>query len=259
MVTLEKGLFHLRPAPLAAWLKRFFRIQRRHLTTRDGLTFWIDPVSHLGRQLLDTGVYEPEMTQVIQTLLRPGDTFFDVGVNEGYFTCLAAQAVGPAGRVLGAEPQTRLIEIILRNINLNHFRNVDLEHTALSDAEGTATFYETPDINSGASSFFRPAKIGLRPVKVQTMRLDSLVEKSRLQRIRLMKIDCEGAEGAVLAGAHQTLSCQQIDYLVVEFHPQLTGEAVPHKIDAQLKAAGYTMSVLSNGIWIYHLPDLTVF
>src|SRR5260370_41311643 len=54
------------------------------------------------------GSYECEETTIVRRLLRPGATFVDAGANIGYFTAVAARAVGGAGRVLAIGPVPRL-------------------------------------------------------------------------------------------------------------------------------------------------------
>ncbi len=43
------------------------------------------------------GLYEPHVAQLIGEILQPGDVFYDVGANAGYFTLVAAQKVGATG------------------------------------------------------------------------------------------------------------------------------------------------------------------
>ena len=69
--------------------------------------FLVDPVSILGIDLLRNRIHEPHMTKLLFTLLKPSDTFLDVGGNEGYFSVIAANLV-PDGAVHCIVPQARL-------------------------------------------------------------------------------------------------------------------------------------------------------
>src|SRR4051812_38970298 len=119
---LYQCLARVRPAPVASALKRLLRVRRRAVTTPEG-TFWIDPVSNLGLELL-RGRYEPSLTEVVRRYLRPGGVFVDVGANEGYFSAIAARLVGPTGRVVAVEPQARLRPVLEENFRLNGVANV---------------------------------------------------------------------------------------------------------------------------------------
>ncbi len=255
MSILEQRLYQLRPAALAVWLKRLLGIRRRAAVTRDGFHFMVDPVSNFGRSILDTGTYESDMGDILRAILRSGDNYFDAGMNEGYFAVLASRYVGPGGRVLGAEPQGRLLGVIDKNFMMNDIRNAKVCEVALAAVPGTTVLYLAPDTNSGGSSFFRTTKLGLRPEAVRTMTLDTLLEREGMRKIRFLKVDVEGAEEQILLGAEKTLQEKRIDFLMVEFHPQITGQQSPRRIHGVLTQAGYQVTQIANGGWIYHLPE----
>jgi hypothetical protein len=73
---------------------------------------------------------------------------------------------------------------------------------------------------------------GSHSVRVRTTTLDGLMEREGLERLRLVKIDVERAEDAVLRGASRLLAGDRIDYLIVEMYRG--GEA-----EALLAGAGY--------------------
>jgi predicted methyltransferase len=76
----------------------------------------VDPVWVFGIALLRDGIYEPQMTKLLYTLLRPSDTFLDVGGNEGYFSVIASTLV-PDGAVHCIEPQERLHPVLRSTSN----------------------------------------------------------------------------------------------------------------------------------------------
>lgn len=254
-MSFERTLYRVRPAFLASWLKTAFGVRRRVAPTKEGLKFFVDPVSHLGREILETGTYEPDIVDILRALLRPGDVFFDAGANEGFFVCLAAQIVGPRGRVVGAEPQERLLPVVRENVVLNGFTRVEVLPVALSDRNGQETFYYTPDTNSGGSGFFRLTR-GSQTRTVPAITLDPAWDRLALDRVRFLKVDVEGAEGKLLAGAGRVLAEKRIDFVMVELHPHLTGPETPCELGAALKRAGYQLLQVANGGWIYHLPEL---
>src|SRR5262245_2134996 len=77
--------------------------------------------------------YEPEETAFIEAALAPGMTFLDLGANVGYFTCLAARKVGPAGRVWAFEPDPRNFRLLVRSVKANGLSNVTAVRAAASD------------------------------------------------------------------------------------------------------------------------------
>lgn len=250
---LHRICLHVRPTQLGALLKLVFRVRREYVQTRSGLWFWIDPASHLGQELLVAGQYEACMAHVIEVLLRPGDVFLDVGANEGYFTVLASRQVGD-GRVLAIEPQTRLAGALLRNLEINSCRNVVLRSVALDGAPGWLNMYLRPSTNTGASGIFR-RRIDASAETVMARCLDDVVAEEGIDRVRVLKVDCEGAEDRVVAGALRTLGAQRVDFILMEFHPTVGPDALERSqaLHQRLRNLGYVMSQ-TGGRHIYHLP-----
>jgi hypothetical protein len=138
----------IRPAALASFVSRVTGLsKRRNVQTTEG-AFWVDPVSDFGWTLANGG-YESEMKAVLERYLQPGCTFIDLGANEGYFSVVASRLVGPRGKVISVEPQSRLQNIIRTNLDLNKCANVRVVKAALSAQSGTVTLELAPDINTG--------------------------------------------------------------------------------------------------------------
>lgn len=181
---------------------------------------WVDPASNFGSRLIAEGSYEPELTQVCRILLRDGDTFFDVGSNEGWFSMVACQSVGPTGRVFTVEPQERLWPVILENASLNHFANLMLLPFGVAQMEGVVSMNLYPSLNSGSSNFGSGKRRFDKIQRVTVMPLEKLIDQSGAARIDLMKIDIEGFELEALRSAGRHLG-STIRRLVVEIHPPL--------------------------------------
>lgn len=247
-------LLDIRPAQLGDLAKRCLGISRRYVRATSGHLFWADPVSVFGLDLLRTGVYERILTELLAATLGPGDTFVDVGANEGYFSVLAASLVG-GGRVHAFEPQARLRPILDQNIRVNGSHPVTVHPVALSDRAGVATLYLRPSTNNGASSMFRYWKLGSRREQIATTTLDREFERLSIDRARLMKVDCEGAESLVVAGAAQVLAEHRIELIFIDFHPRIAGVERCAWAHERLTSAGYRLSTVA-GLSLYHLPEL---
>ncbi|MBS9475706.1 FkbM family methyltransferase [Ancylobacter radicis] len=144
---------------------------------------------------------EPEL-HYLQKFVRPGDVFVDVGANIGLFTLKAAPH---AARVVAVEPGEAAGSQLASNIALNGFGHVTVVRKALSDAPGKAALFHNPlgDDPQAFSLLSDGSDAGSELVELTT--LDLLVAEQKLARVDCIKIDVEGAEGQVLAGATQTL------------------------------------------------------
>jgi FkbM family methyltransferase len=256
-LALYSWLFRVRPSQLADLLKSLLGIQRRVVADRAGHRFWIDPVSLFGIQLVRGQTFEPGLTHLIMTLLGPGHTFLDVGGNEGYYSVLAAGRVGDRGQVHCFEPQSRLQAVLQKNAELNSCRRLRVHCLALADRQGEAQLFLRPSLNTGASSLTPHWRLGRRHETVPTTSLDEFFCSAGLDRVRLVKVDCEGAEHLVIAGSAGLLARQAVDFWAMEYHPQICGAERCAGIHESLCGNGYRCATVC-GHRIYLRPELEV-
>lgn len=130
----------------------------------------------------------------IESVLSPGDVFVDIGANCGLFTLFAARAVGPEGRVLAIEPSPKMVRRIRFNATANEAANVIVVQSAVGAEDGNATLYGGD--HPGLASLC--ATVGGSGTEVAVSPLLSLVERTNLNRIDVLKIDIEGYEDRAL-------------------------------------------------------------
>ena len=170
-------------------------------------------------------MYEPETSQLLATVLRPGDTFLDVGAHVGYFSMLAGALVGPAGRVVSFEPEERNFRQLVDHIEINQLSHVTPVNAAVAEAPGTAEFHVNSD-NDGGHALW---DVGLHHYNEQSreapltrqidvVSLDRFLRENRISTPRMLKIDAEGAEHAVLLGAKETLRETPVAFVVAEIN-----------------------------------------
>lgn len=136
----------------------------------------------------------------------------DVGANIGDFTMQVARKC-PNGRVFAIEPLSECISVLNRNKILNRFANVYIVNGALGDHEG-----EIELSAAGIVSTVYP-RIG-QAIPTEVVRLTTLqwlIEEWQLERIDVLKLDCEGAEWDILPSARKFLP--RIRQICMEFHP----------------------------------------
>jgi FkbM family methyltransferase len=122
---------------------------------------------------------------------------YDVGANVGFYTLLFSHLVGTGGRVLAFEPFPRNVSLLRRHVELNRCANVTVFDAAVFDHDGTALFEEAPSASMGRLS-------DRGSFAVECRRLDKVIGEG-FPPPDLIKIDVEGAEGSVLAGAAEIL------------------------------------------------------
>ncbi len=159
--------------------------------------------------------YEPITTRAFLGALAPGAVVVDVGANLGYYTCIAAKAVGPNGHVHAVEPTPDTVQLLNRNVAINGAGNVTVHEVAAASESGERAFNLTEVSDSNNLYSGHPNADTRETVTVKAVRLDDLVEG----RADLIKVDAEGAEPEVLAGMEDLLSRSSGARLLIEWNP----------------------------------------
>lgn len=222
----------IRPAPLGVLFTKLVRLRRINLTTASG-TYWVDPGSDIGQRLYETGSYDATTIALIQSCLRSGDTYVDIGANEGHLCVAAAKRVGPQGRVLAIEPQSRLQPVLRRNLELNHCQ-AEINIAAISDHVGTADLHLAPTTNNASSGLAPQTRYAVPTERVRVTTLSKLLREHQVQQPALLKMDIEGFEHEAILGSAELFCAKQIPLLLLELHEDaiarrgLDPQAVPH-------------------------------
>lgn len=217
---IYRSLLRIRPAILGQFIKKIINYPSRVLQTSNG-NFLVDVVSQFGAELSLRGIYEPDTVEFLLKSLKPGDTFVDVGANQGYFSVIASRLVGEKGRVILIEPQKRLQKLIAKNLELNKCVNVKVLQVAISDKKDDQPFYLSPDTNTGSSSLMTTTKYPLKEQVVESWTLSDVFEKEKLNNCSLLKVDVEGWEREVILGSKHLFEQNLVRAIIIEFHPRL--------------------------------------
>lgn len=147
---------------------------------------------------------EPETITWLHSTLKPDSVFFDVGANVGSYALYAWRLAGC--RCVCFEPVGANIATLLRNIEDNGAGDkISAYAIALSDASRVETI-TLSSLEAGAAKHH--PKFGADRLRqgVLTMSLDAFMEATGLPQPTHLKIDVDGPELAVLAGATSTLA-----------------------------------------------------
>lgn len=188
------------------------------------------------------GNHEPEVQDLLESVLRPGMVYYDVGANVGFFGMIAARLLGPSGQVVCFEPLPENAKQIEYNARLNGFSNISVRCEALGGSNRTDAFNTSAEPTWGMlSTVGKPPVQASGQIKVEVRTLDSLCAAGSVPPPDLIKMDIEGAEAEALQGAFSTLGSAR-PILVIELHQ--TNAAVL----AVLDELGYVAAVLGSSV-----------
>jgi FkbM family methyltransferase len=146
-----------------------------------------------------------EVSRVLSRFLNAGDSFIDIGANQGTFSVVASGLVGANGIVIAIEPQPRLANLLRRSL-LRGPAPFEIHQIACGDRPDEVEFY-IPVATSGAAGRFGDySAISLhRTIKVALRRIDDVIDSRNLRGRAFVKLDVEGSELSALIGARETI------------------------------------------------------
>lgn len=186
------------------------------------------------------GQYERTKMGLFRRCVKGGMVVVDVGANLGDFTLVAARAVGPSGKVVAFEPDPQNFGWLIKSVERNAFKNIEIRQEALSASEGVAPFFLS-DVSGWHT--LKAGQISLSgeraPITVRTRPLDTLT----LDRLDVVKIDVEGAEYEVLSGAERHLA-QFRPLLFVDLHASMGADV--EGVSRMLRGLNYKLYGIGN-------------
>lgn len=171
-----------------------------------------------------TGTYEPEVQDLLADVLTPGAVFYDVGGHIGFFSVFAARL---GARVVAFELLPENVSRIRRNAALNGLGIEVVEAAAWDSSEGVGL------VAGSSSSEWRAAPAG----PSGSVSLDEFAALHSPPDV--IKIDVEGAEARVLAGAARLLA-ERRPIVICEVHGREERELVRQLLE------GYHVETLGS-------------
>jgi FkbM family methyltransferase len=187
--------------------------------------------SYISRTVRLFGEYSEGEVDVFRWFIGRDDVVIDAGALFGELTVPLARCC-PEGAVYAFEPQRIPAQILAGNVQLNSVWNVDISKSALGAEDGVSSVLcMSPWIDSpwGLATLHAPGNYEGTSEIVRVRTIDGL----HLSRIDFIKIDVEGFEPQVLAGARKSIEV---------FKPVLYIEYNVNRADivAELALLGYT-------------------
>ncbi len=181
------------------------------------------------------GSYEFEKQTQFASLVREGDTVYDLGAHVGFYSLLASKLTGRNGHVFSFEPFPQNITSFKRHISLNRIENIKLFEAGVSRKSGEA-FFE----NAGSSSVGKISSVS--GIHIGLVSIDELIAKHEILPPKVIKMDIEGAEYDALRGAEQTLQTYAPAILFATHSGQLRSDCIGF-----LEGLGYSVKPVSSG------------
>jgi FkbM family methyltransferase len=160
----------------------------------------------LMRAVIRRGIWERELTEVFVKYVRPGALIIDAGANFGHFALVASHLAGHDALIFAFEPDPDTFVLLQENVALLQHANVIPVAAGLSNHAGELALC-TDAGNPGGHSF---SSVNVRAAgmstRVPVFTIDEYLERHAPgRRLDLLKIDVQGFEAKLIAGARATI------------------------------------------------------
>ena len=184
------------------------------LKSGEPIVFHTNQTDHVSFLLFWNGLYKYEYLDVFEDIIPLCKGFIDIGANGGIYSLVGAKK-SPSTAIIAFDPSDAAFFFLNKNIESNDVGTVvDRFQMAVSDVEGTMTFYKVKNpkypflqhnLGGAASLIHKPENF--ESLAVNTVVLDSfLLQNYPQQPIDLVKIDAEGAEPHIIRGMKNTIA-----------------------------------------------------
>ena len=220
------------------------------VVTREGLRWRLDLREGIDLAIY-LGVFERSTTRALRRLVRPGATVLDIGANIGAHTLPLAKLVGPTGRVHSFEPTAFAHKKLLANLALNPelAPRVSTHQVMLTNGDAVAPelYSSWPLVRSDNLHARHQGR--LEPTTgARALRLDDYLAEIGVSHVDLVKLDVDGYECDVLAGASRFLA-SAAPVIVMELAPYVLAER-GHTLEellGRLAGSGYRLEDETTG------------
>ncbi len=205
--------------------------------------------------LVDKYLHQKRIVCYLKENLKEINVFLDVGSHKGTYTDLVLNNLTVTEKLLLIEPQKDIYKYIKNKYKNN--KDIIIFNNAVSNKEKNLTlFINKHDLTTSLTNIDKKNKylnlkarlfggsieeMIVKKNKIRTLSLKKLLNKAKIKRVDLAKIDTEGHELQVLQGAGDFLK-KGIKYLIIEFHnSDIFLNYEPLEIDKYLKKNNFIL------------------
>lgn len=175
------------------------------------------------------------------------DAILDIGAHVGMFS-MYCRVFNQTAPIFALEPEENNYKILTENIKNNDLKNIKTFQVALGEHSQKSELVISPDsINHKLSSLSthqtKEEYNNEKHQPIQTCTLRDFLEKEKIKKVSLLKMDIEGGEYEVFS-ACTTYEFMKISAIIMEYHN--FADRHYREIEAQLRENGFGVQIFPS-------------
>ena len=198
--------------------------------------------------------WEKQSTNLWIKLCEDAHTIIDIGANTGIYS-LMAKAINPQAHVIALEPVKRVYDKLVQNIQLNNY-DIACIPEAASNKDGEAIIFDIPNTEHTYSvtvntNIYSPGTPVIQTI-IQTIKLDTFIERENISQVDLLKIDVETHEPEVIEGYLKYIYLHKPTILI-----EILNDEVGERIEKMVAGLGYLYFNIDENAGIKKVDKIT--
>ncbi len=161
-------------------------------------------------------------------------TVVDIGAHYGYFSIFAAKNLAVDAQIYSIEPSEANFKTFQQNLIDSRIKNINVSQIAIGGENGTLDLFTGRSINHSLIQNYSLLGTEKKTQKVEVKTLEQFIIENNIENIDFLKMDCEGAEYAILFNTPPYIF-DRIAVISMEFHDmknaKFTGDEIVKKLE----------------------------
>lgn len=226
--------------PIRRYIKRSIFNYKMYLDVKD---------AGISRSLLLHAERELDHKVMLEEIVKPGMTIFDIGANIGYYVLMEKKLLKHSGEVIAIEPSPMNTDLLNRNLQLNGVSDVPVYTMAISNKIEKKPFYlaKQTNLNTFHATGTGVTHLSGKVIDVETQTVPSLASSIN-KTPDLIRMDVEGHEVEVIDGMLDAIEQGEMKPGII-FETHLTRYTAEHDFSTVLKKLfklGYQTKLASS-------------
>jgi len=173
-------------------------------------------------------------------------TVVDIGAHYGYFSIFAAKNTAPDSTIYSIEPSQQNFNTLKKNLSDCNIQNVIPFQMAIGGENGTLDLFTGRSINHSLIENYALLGKEKKTQKVEVKTLENFIIENKIEHIDFLKMDCEGAEYAILFNTPHSVF-DKVSVISMEFHDMKNEKFTADEILKILEDSGFEIVKFEYG------------